>query len=61
MAEFYKGFVFERNVSAPLTIEGNPLRVTRGPGGSGFTAKLPSGVTINAASVSEVARRYIIR
>jgi hypothetical protein len=61
MAEFYKGFVFERDVSAPLTIEGNPVSVKRGPRGNGFTVKLPSGETVNAASVSEVARRYIVR
>jgi hypothetical protein len=58
MAEFYKGFVFERDVSAQLTIEGNPVRVERGPR---VTVKLPSGETINAASVSAVARLYIIR
>lgn len=61
MAEFYKGFVFERDVSAPLTIEGNPVRVERGPLGKGFAAKLPSGETIDAASISAVARHYIIR
>ena len=59
MAEFYQGFVFERDVSAPLTIEGNPVRVERGPRGKGFTVNLPSGEAIKAASVSAVARRYI--
>ena len=48
MAEFYKGFVFERDVSAPLTIEGNPVPVKPGPRGKGFTATLPSGEAINA-------------
>lgn len=61
MAEFYKGFVFERDVSAPLTIEGNPIPVKSGPRGNGFTVKLPSGETISGASVSAVARLYIIR
>lgn len=61
MAEFYRGFVFERDVSAPLTIEGNPVLVKRRPRGKGFTIKLPSGETVNAASVSAVARRYIVR
>ena len=61
MAEFYKGFVFERDVSAPLTIEGNPVPLKPGPRGNGFTVKLPSGETINAASVSAVARRYLSR
>ena len=60
MAEFYEGFVFERNVSAPLTIEGVPVSVKRDPRGKGFTVKLPSGEAINAESVSEAARRYIV-
>ena len=60
MAEFYKGFVFERDVSAPLTIEGNPIEVKRHPRGKRFTVELPSGETISGASVSAVARRYII-
>jgi hypothetical protein len=61
MAEFYKGFVFERDVSAPLTIEGIRIPVACVLGGSGFTAKLPSGETISAASVSALARLYIVR
>lgn len=61
MAEFYKGFVFESDVSAPLTIEGNPVSIKRGPRGKGFSIKLPSGETINAASVSAIARLYIDR
>ena len=61
MAEFYKGFVFERDISAPLTIEGNPVRFKPGPDGEGFTAELPSGEPVTAASVSKLARRYIIR
>ena len=59
MAEFYQGFVFERDVSAPLTIEGNPVRVECGPGGEGFTVKLPSGEAIEAESLSAVACLYI--
>jgi hypothetical protein len=64
MAEFYKGFVFECDVSALLTIEGNPVCVKRGPAGRAFTVKLPSRETFtidDPASVSTVACRYIIR
>ena len=59
MAEFYKGFVFERDVSAPLTIEGNPIHVIRRPREKGLRIKLPSGEIITARSVSKLARRYI--
>ena len=60
MAEFYKGFVFEVNVSGHrLTIEGNPIPVKQRSGRPGYCVKLPSGKTIGAASLSEFARRYI--
>jgi len=59
MAEFYKGFVFECKVSAPLTIEGNPVRFKSGPGENDCTIRLPSGEIITAESVPDIARLYI--
>ena len=56
MAEFYKGFVFERDVSAPLAIEGNPVRVEPGPGGKRFTVKLPAGEPIDAGVIKTGTR-----
>ena len=62
MAEFYKGFVFELDVSDELTIEGNPIPVKPRPGKTNYyDVKLPSGKTIGAASKSRLARRYINR
>jgi uncharacterized protein YjbI with pentapeptide repeats len=63
MAEFHRGFVFERDRTAPLTIEGNPIPFKRAPGGRGFIAMLPppSRKAITGSSISALARRYIDR
>ena len=60
MAGFCRGFAFERDVSAPLTIEGNPI-----PGfestSHGASAQLPSGETVSAASDGELVEVYLER
>ena len=56
MAEFHQGFVFERGVSARLTIEGNPIDVKEAQKGNGVTAALPSGKKIKAETDSELAK-----
>ena len=61
MAEFFRGFVFETNISGLLTIEGNPIPITSRSGTLGYDMKLRSGKTISATSASILARRYISR
>ena len=60
MADFSKGFVFECDVSAPLTIEGNPVRGFRQrKTPSPVSALLPSGERITAKTLKELVERYV--
>src|SRR5258706_4925611 len=59
-AYFYKGFVFECDVSSPLTIEGNPIPIEST--GRKVRAVAPwSRRVIEATSVPALARRIISR
>jgi len=58
MAGFYKGFVFESGVSAPLTIEGRPIEVVRGKTRR-YAARLPRRGSVEADTLPELARGYI--
>jgi len=66
MAYFYKGFVYECGVSAPLTIEGCPIVVEYPPKGTRFEATLPrppgsknASKPIKEWSRHALAKRYI--
>jgi uncharacterized protein YjbI with pentapeptide repeats len=58
MAFFYRGFVYERDVSAPLTIEGRPIELTSAKRGH-YAALLPSGRKIQATSIAKLVDAYI--
>lgn len=60
MADFCKGFVFERDVTAPLTIEGFEVKGFKetADGASGY---LPSGELITAPSVEKLVECYVVR
>jgi uncharacterized protein YjbI with pentapeptide repeats len=60
MAEFYKGFVYEWDVSARLTIEGIKIPVN-GPRNGWFSVTLPSKEKITARSRNGFVRKYIGR
>jgi hypothetical protein len=45
MASFHKGFVYERNVSSALTIEGRPIKLIP-PKDRRFAAQLPCDDTV---------------
>ncbi|HEX2474411.1 MAG TPA: pentapeptide repeat-containing protein [Lacipirellulaceae bacterium] len=60
MAEFCRGFVYEYDVSARLTIEGNKIPL-KGPRNGWLAAKLPSGEMIKSRSRTEIVRKYIRR
>jgi uncharacterized protein YjbI with pentapeptide repeats len=60
MAEFYRGFVYEWDVSARLTIEGVTIPID-GPRNGWLTATLPSNEKIAARSRAKIARKYIRR
>jgi uncharacterized protein YjbI with pentapeptide repeats len=60
MAGFRRGFVFECDVSAPLTIEGRPIELIRAKGRR-FTARLPSGKEVEGTSIEDLVDRYIVR
>jgi hypothetical protein len=60
MADFCRGFVFERDVTAPLTIEGLEVKGFKetADGASGY---LPSGELITAPSVEKLVECYVAR
>ena len=60
MAEFYRGFVYEWDVSARLTIEGIKIPLER-PRNGWFTATLPSKEKISARLRTTLVRTYIRR
>lgn len=60
MADFLEGFAYELGVSAPLTIEGNPVRGFRQTR-TGASARLPSGKVITAKTVEQLVERYVKR
>jgi uncharacterized protein YjbI with pentapeptide repeats len=58
MAEFCKGFVYERDVSAPLTIEGITVKRFKASNRR-VSGQLPTGRMIRADSVSEFVELYL--
>src|SRR5262245_15867293 len=60
MADFAEGFVFETGVSAPLTIEGNPIEGFRREGDGG-SVRLSRNRTIRADTLKELVARYVKR
>ena len=60
MADFSEGFVFETDVSAPLTIEGNPVKGFRRTR-TGVSVRLSRARTIRADTLKELVARYVKR
>jgi len=58
MAYFRDGFVYERHVSAPLTIEGRPVELIR-PRARRFAARLPNGGSVEADTIHELVGGFI--
>jgi hypothetical protein len=60
MAYFHSGFVYERDVSAPLTIEGRPIELIR-PKARRFAARLPCGDTVEADTLHDLVGSYVTK
>ena len=58
MACFHSGFVYERDVSARLTIEGRPIELIPRKGRR-FAARLPSKKTIEASKLRDLVDSYV--
>jgi Pentapeptide repeats (8 copies) len=58
MAYFHKGFVYEFNVSAPLTIEGRPIELIT-PNVRRPAARLTNGGTVEEDLLHDLVRSYV--
>jgi uncharacterized protein YjbI with pentapeptide repeats len=59
MARFRDGFTYERNVSASLTIEGQPIQLI--PKARGFAARLPRGGSVEAETIDELVHNFVTK
>ena len=60
MADFAEGFAFETGVSAPLTIEGNPVKGFKRTK-TGVSVRLSRARTIRADTLEDLVARYVKR
>jgi len=59
MADFHRGFVYERDVSARLTIEGRPIELIR-PKARRYAARLPCGEdTVEEDTLDDLVESYV--
>jgi uncharacterized protein YjbI with pentapeptide repeats len=58
MAHFHSGFVYECDVTAPLTIEGRPVELIP-PRARRFAARLPGKGSVEADTIHELVGGYI--
>jgi hypothetical protein len=57
MARFRDGFTYECNVSAPLTIEGQPIQLLQTA--RRFAARLPRGGSVEADTIDELVHNFV--
>ena len=61
MADFSEGFVFETDVTAPLTIEGNPIKGFRRSASGAVSIRLSRTQTLRSETVKGLVADYVKR